>query len=47
MRMRLATLDSDSQVQADAVRAEETLREQGVVSPRRFANMLTPGLMDS
>jgi len=45
-RMRLAMLDDNPVAQAAAAEAEGALRVQGVVSPRRFANMFTPGLVE-
>ncbi len=45
-RLRLAMLDDGPQSQADAADVEAKLRAQGVVVPRRFANMFTPGLVD-
>jgi hypothetical protein len=45
-RLRLATLDPDPTVQAAAAQAEAYFTAEGVVSPLRFANMFTPGLIE-
>lgn len=44
-RMRLATVVDDADVRSSAAEAEAALRAEGVVSPVRFANMFTPGLL--
>jgi hypothetical protein len=46
-RMRLGTLLDDATTQQQASEAETYFRAQGVVEPRRFANLLSPGLIDA